>query len=113
MKNVIAQFAQYLVFVVHVKEEFIEVNFLDKTLGYEGDEILKTREQIVEELASMNCESCGKHGVHYSCAKDGLCFCKKCWKAHLTVHPEGYHLDTDVGQEYLAQQNSVNMVKKQ
>jgi len=62
----------------------------------------KTREQIIEELASMNCESCGNHGVYYSCAQDGFSFCKKCWKAHLTVHPEGSHLETDVGKQMLA-----------
>ena len=54
---------------------------------------MKSRKQIVEELASMNCASCEKHGVYYCCATDGYSFCKECWTAHITVHQEGGHLN--------------------
>lgn len=53
----------------------------------------KTEEQIVEELAALNCASCNKHGVYYHCAIDGNHFCKECWPEHLRVHPQGGHLD--------------------
>ena len=55
----------------------------------------KTREQIVEELASLNCVSCGTHGVFYYCAIDGNRFCRSCWSKHITGHREGGHLSLE------------------